>query len=1008
MKKLLLLVFAIFCGITLSGQGHTRSKALKSNVTTSKAMPVNTTKKFNNYSVSAPVIYTNETDFLAAVGSKNYLEDFNSYTRGSIDQPTVTLNSGQFGYTIWAPVDKYIYSVEGAIGTNLDTDTLVFTNNNRHINYFGARIYTMDLPFFFVPGPMSVVVGDYTYNFNCTDSLSFIGFVFPDSIPNFGIVGNPDGYAWPVVDHLYVGDNRNYAPVIKTVPGPLTTAEDTPVSLNLSSFTYKDVDLDDPMSLAIQAGDNYTFDGTTVTPAANFNGTLQVGVKISDGTALSDIAYITVNVTPVNDAPVIASSKELTTPEETSLTINLSDLTITDVDGDNVFTYNVLSGTNYTVSGTTITPVTDFNGTLQVGVTASDASGATSVTAYVKVTVTPVNDAPVLTGTVPATTPEDTPLTLTMSNVIASDIDGDVLSLVVQNGTNYTFTGNTVTPALNYNGEINVAVKVSDGTATSGVAYVTVTVTPVNDAPVITATNALTTAEETPLTINLSDVTVSDVDGDTSFSLAVAAGTNYTFSGNTITPVLDFNGTLQVAITVSDGYATSAVAYVPVNVTAVNDAPVISATSIVTTDEDTPVTITLADLTATDVDGDLLTLVVESGSNYTFSGNTITPVLNYNGNLYVPVKISDPSGAYASATITVKVNPVNDAPVISATSTVTTAEDTPVTLTLSDITASDVDGDALTIQVQSGTNYTFSGATVTPAADFNGTLTVVIKVSDGMATSSGANVTVNVTAVNDAPVITSTGTVTTPEDTPVTLTLSDVTVTDADGDLSFTLIAESGTNYTVSNNTITPSANFNGMLQVPVKVSDGTAYSVSVNLTVNVTPVNDAPVITSTPSVTATQSQLYTYTVIASDVDNSTLTYSLSGQPTGMTIADNVISWTPGSGIITSGEITLTVSDGNLSDTQKFTITVTPASAVDETTADSFTISPNPATDRVTIRAGVTITSVQIIDITGKIVSKRVCDDTEVFINVDNLSDGLYFIKVKLGENVKVKKLIKH
>jgi large repetitive protein len=1006
MKKLLLFVFALFCGVTLSGQSHTRSKEAKSNVLSSKAIQVTPTKKFNNFTVSAPVVYTNEADFLAAIGSKNYLEDFNSYLNGTIDQDSVTLASGQFSYTILASKDS-VYSVDGAIGTNYDKDTLVFRNKGRHINYFGARLYTLNKELDFVSGPMSVVVGNYTYNFTCTNRVSFLGFIFTDSIPSFGIVGNPAGYAWPTVDHLYVGDNKNYAPVINSVTSPLTTAEDTPITLSLSDVSYKDVDIDDPMSLAIQSGTDYTFDGTTVTPAANFNGSLHVGVKVSDGTALSDIAYITINVTAVNDAPVIASSKELTTPEETPLTIKLSDLTITDVDGDNTFTFNVLNGTNYTVSGSTITPVTDFNGTLQVGVTASDASGATSATAYVKVVVTAVNDAPVITGTMPVTTAEDTPVTLTMSDVIASDVDGDALSLVVQSGTNYTFSGNIVTPASNYNGVINVAVKVSDGTTTSGTAYVTVNVTPVNDPPVITATNTLTTAEETPVTIALSDVTVSDIDGDTSFSLTVASGTNYTFSGNTITPALNFNGTLQVAVTVSDGSASSAVAYVPVNVTAVNDAPVISGTSIVTTDEDTPVTITLSDITVTDVDGDILTLTVEAGTNYTFTGNTITPAADFNGNLTVPVKVSDPSGANASANVTVKVNPVNDAPIIISTSAVTTAEDTPVTLTLSDITASDVDGDALTVQVQSGTNYTFSGATVTPAANFNGTLTVVVKVSDGTTTSASANVIVNVTAVNDAPVITATNTVTTPEDTPVTLTISDVTVTDVDGDLSFTLVAESGTNYTVSNNVVTPAANFNGTLLVPVKVSDGLAYSASVNLTVNVTPVNDAPVITSTAPVSAVQSQLYTYTVIASDVDNTTLTYSLSGQPTGMTIADNVINWTPGAGITTSGEITLTVSDGSLSATQKFTITVTPASAIDEPNADSFTISPNPATDKVKIQAGENITAVQVIDITGKIVKKQVCDDTVVFLDVDNLSNGLYFIKVKMGERIKVKKLIK-
>lgn len=1005
MKRLLLVLIAVTCGLTLSGQNHLRTKAAKTSGPVSQAANVISQEKFNSFTVSPPVVYTNEADFLAAIGSKNYLEDFNSYTEGSINQPSVTLTSGQFSYSITAPVDDYIYSVDGAISTNFDMDTLVFTNKGRHINYFGARFYTLDIGFNFVASPMSIVVGDYTYTFNCTDQVSFLGFVFTDSIPNFGVVGNPAGYAWPTVDHLYVGDNKNYPPEI-TSTGTVTTAEDTPVTLSLSNLTYKDVDIDDPMSLVIQNGENYSFEGTTVTPAADFNGTLHVGVKVSDGIALSEIGYITVNVTPVNDPPVITSTKELTTDEDTPVTIKLSDLTITDVDGDNTFTFNVLNGDNYSVSGTTVTPASNFNGVLSVGVTASDGT-ATSATAYIKVTVNPVNDPPVLIFTIPATTPEDTPVTLDMSNVIAIDVDGDNLSLVVQSGTGYTFSGNTVTPSPDFNGVINVAVKVTDGTAFSGVGYVTVTVTPVNDAPVITSTGTLTTAEDTPVTITLSDVTVSDVDGDTSFSLSVQAGTDYTFSGNTVTPAADFNGTLQVAVRVSDGTDLSAPAYVTVDVTPVNDAPVITATNDLITNEDTPVTLTLSDITVTDVDGDNLTLIVLTGDEYTFSGTTITPSHNFAGTIYVPVKVFDGTVYSNAMNVRITVLPVNDAPVIISTTAVTTPEDTPVTLTLTDITATDAESDPLTIQVQAGDHYTFSGATVTPAPDFNGDLDVSFRVFDGTDYSETGHITVTVTPVNDPPVISATQALTTPEDTPITISLTDVTVTDVDGDTSFELSLLDGSNYTVSGNTVTPQADYNGILQVGVQVSDGIASSAVAYIQITVTPVNDAPVITSTPPVTAIQGTLYTYNVAATDVDNTTLTYSLSGQPAGMSITDNVINWTPGTGVTTSGEITVTVSDGSLTATQSFTIAVSPQTGINDPEADSFTISPNPATDIVKISANFTIRSVQVIDITGKVIRTETSDDSFTTIDVGDLSKGFYFIKVKSDSFTKVKKLIK-
>ncbi|OIP68658.1 hypothetical protein AUK42_06105 [Candidatus Atribacteria bacterium CG2_30_33_13] len=85
---------------------------------------------------------------------------------------------------------------------------------------------------------------------------------------------------------------------------------------------------------------------------------------------------------------------------------------------------------------------------------------------------------------------------------------------------------------------------------------------------------------------------------------------------------------------------------------------------------------------------------------------------------------------------------------------------------------------------------------------------------------------------------------------------------------------------------------------------------------------NNAPVIESDPTLTATEGALYTYVVEATDPEGDTLTYSLTTSPTGMTInsSTGVISWTPASA--GSYDVTVEVADQYRSTSQSFTITV--------------------------------------------------------------------------------------
>ncbi len=96
----------------------------------------------------------------------------------------------------------------------------------------------------------------------------------------------------------------------------------------------------------------------------------------------------------------------------------------------------------------------------------------------------------------------------------------------------------------------------------------------------------------------------------------------------------------------------------------------------------------------------------------------------------------------------------NDPPVITGQSALSVQEDQSITLKLGDLTVTDSDDtypEGFMLLVGTGTNYTVSGLTVTPAADFAGTLTVPVRVNDGVSNSALYNPQIQVTQINDAP-----------------------------------------------------------------------------------------------------------------------------------------------------------------------------------------------------------------------------------------------------------------
>ena len=132
--------------------------------------------------------------------------------------------------------------------------------------------------------------------------------------------------------------------------------------------------------------------------------------------------------------------------------------------------------------------------------------------------MTAVNDAPVAVNDSYSTN-EDTPLTVNAPGVLGNDtdVDGDSLTAVLVTGpTHGTLTLNsngsfTYTPTANYNGPDSFTYRVSDGSALSNIATVSLTVTAVNDAPVA-VNNSYSTNEDTQLTVSAPGVRGNDTD----------------------------------------------------------------------------------------------------------------------------------------------------------------------------------------------------------------------------------------------------------------------------------------------------------------------------------------------------------------------------------------------------------------------------------------------------------------------------------------------------------------
>ena len=665
------------------------------------------------------------------------------------------------------------------------------------------------------------------------------------------------------------------APVATLVAGQVSLTDVDALDYDTGTFTASVVDGD-----ATDLLDLDTSGSVSVVDGAVSVGGTQVGTVTGQGTATLSVSFLAAAFAA--DVQAVVNALSYATTDDTP--VSSRDITLDLTDGDGAAAVQQTISVTITASNDSPIAVNDA-----FGVTEGSFASAFNVLNIGTADNDPENDtlsvtalADLADGTLPV---GGSAAVGVSAGVITTDWGAEV-TLQSNGQLFYNLTSSTARFNELAAGETAVdsfIYTISDGNGGTDTATVSVTITGINDA-IVAVSDTITATEDTAASVtgnllaNDTDVDINDIPTIVDASSSVTATAVATADGFRITTVdgivvlLSANGdytltapdslapgvtsTATFQYTVQDSGSAQSTTTVTVRVTGNNDAPTAAEVTLVASNEDTVRVITEAQLLtgASDVDTgavlQITDLSLTSGNGLLVDNEdgtwTYTPDLNDNGDVTFSYTASD-GALTATASATLDLLPVNDAPVAQADAAVSTDEDQAISGT---VTATDVDGDSLSFALASGgapsngsvTVASNGGYTYTPDADFNGV---------------------------DA---------------------FTVSATDVDGDsLSFALAsggAPSNGSVTVASNggyTYTPGANFNGVDAFRVSVSDGKGGTDTVVVNVTVNAVNDAPTValanvtTNVAENADTTSRIKVADIVVSDDAQGTNTLALVG-----------------------------------------------------------------------------------------------------------------------------------
>ncbi|WP_129582714.1 putative Ig domain-containing protein, partial [Methanolobus psychrotolerans] len=672
-----------------------------------------------------------------------------------------------------------------------------------------------------------------------------------------------------------------------------------------------------------------SFDPVTCTfqwlPSYEQSGSYNVLFEVSDG-IYKDTELITIVVNNVNRPPVLSPIDDKIVNEGYELRFTIAG---TDPDQTTLSYYATGLPSGSSFNGVTREfiwiPTYEDSGTYNVTFNVSDGSLSDSQT--ISISVVHVNRPPELNTIGNKAVDPGSELMFVISG---NDPDSDLLT--------YSATGVPVGAKFNANtreftwtpdyadyGTYNVIFTIGDGSLSDS-ETVLINVGYINRAPVLEPIGDKSVDEGSELRFTISG---SDPDSDTlTYSATnLPPGASFDVGAREFvwTPGYEASGIYSVTVSVSDGFLSDSET-ISIFVANINRQPLLNDIGNKAVDEGSTLRFTIS---GSDPDSDQLSYSIKFlPSGASFNGNTKefdwTPDYDRAGTYSVTFTVSDGSLSDIE-TIVITVKNVNRAPVLDTIGNKAVNENSEL---LFSISGSDPDSDQL---IYSASNLP-DGAIFNqntrqfrwkPDYDSSGVHIVYFHVSDGKLSDS-ETIIITVNNVNRAPILESIGNRAVNEGNELSFTVS---ASDPDSDqLTYTAIGlPAGSNFNVNTRKFfwTPGYDDAGTYIVTFRVSDGSLTD-SETISISVGSVNRAPEIYPIGDRTVDEGSILSFIVSASDPDLDQLSYSATGMPAGSSFNANTreFTWAPGyddSGIFS---ITLTVSDGSLSDSETISINV--------------------------------------------------------------------------------------
>ena len=541
-----------------------------------------------------------------------------------------------------------------------------------------------------------------------------------------------------------------------------------------------------------------------------------------------------------------------------------------------------------------------------------------------------------------------------------------------------------------------------------------------NSAPVVSDIPNQTRAEGSAFaTINLdnyvADNETSDANIVWTYTPASPQYLNVSISNRvaTITPKdANWNGSETITFVANDmGYVVEGLRKfdgdpVTFTVTAVNDAPVIlsQATSL-SVNEDNYLDLSIGFLNVQDIDNApaQLTLITQSGTNYSFSGNRIIPSSNYSGNIKINVVVSDGQLQSAVFQLSVNVISVNDPPSITLPVNRTVLENNLYSEVLQ---VQDADaGDVVSLTPHSKPTWLYYNSSTrtlygTPGSGDVGNHQVIMRASDG---KTSIDSTFFITALNGnrPPVITSNPIVQADDYQLYSYTIE---ATDPDAEkVTFTPITvPSWASFNAGSGNLSGTPRFfdTGSFEVSINASDGLEDTTQ-SFSINVANTNDKPYFVNQPDTLVRLNNQYYYTVEVADVDeDDVVTLSATTIPSWMTYLEQaaILIGRPDESNLGKSLVAFEASDGKDATQLIYYVTVAPPSGMADSYAnEGITIYPNPAGSQFTLLSPAEdIRSVELYDLNGNRVYNKIpaTIHNEILISDYSLNPGVYFYRI--------------